>query len=51
VARDGAEVDAHLRGLTRAQAREIGRAALRRILAEHTYSHRADEIEAVLRSL
>jgi len=48
VARDGEEVAAILRGLSLERAREIGRAARRRILAEHTYAHRAAEVEAVL---
>ena len=48
MARDGAEVAAHLRSLTPARAREIGRAAQRRVLAEHTYDRRAVELEALL---
>jgi spore maturation protein CgeB len=51
VANDGNEVAAQLRGLTRARAKEIGQAALRRVLAEHTYAHRAHELESVLRTL
>ncbi len=31
-----------------ARAREIGAAALRRVLAEHTYAHRARQLEDVL---
>ncbi len=30
------------------RARAIGQAALRRVLAEHTYEHRADQVEAIL---
>lgn len=48
VARDGAEVAAHLHSLTRERAAAIGRAARRRILAEHTYRHRAELVESVL---
>ncbi len=51
VARDGAEVAAHLQALTPERARRIGEAALRRVLAEHTYAHRAAELEAVLETL
>jgi len=51
IARNGAEVGEQLRGLSRAQAKEIGQAALRRILSEHTYTHRAGELETALRSL
>ncbi|HVS76774.1 MAG TPA: glycosyltransferase, partial [Steroidobacteraceae bacterium] len=50
VARDGAEVAAITGGLTAARAARIGRAALRRVLAEHTYAHRAREVERVLLS-
>jgi spore maturation protein CgeB len=48
VARSGAEVAQQVRGLTRAQATEIGRAALNRLLLEHTYAHRATELEKML---
>ena len=48
VARDGAEVAHHLRHLTAARARAIGQAAWRRVLAEHTYAHRAENVERVL---
>jgi spore maturation protein CgeB len=48
VARDGAEVAAHVLGLTPARARQIGRAARARVLAEHTYDHRAAQLEEVL---
>jgi spore maturation protein CgeB len=47
VARDGQDVAEHVRALTPARAREIGRAALRRILAEHTYTHRGAEVDAL----
>ncbi|HJX27313.1 MAG TPA: glycosyltransferase, partial [Thermoanaerobaculia bacterium] len=48
VARSGAEVAELLRGLTPDRARQIGEAALRRILSEHTYAHRAAQVETVL---
>ena len=51
VASDGDEVSEHLRALTQAQAKQIGQAALRRILGEHTYAHRAAELESLLHSL
>ncbi|NKE69813.1 CgeB family protein [Candidatus Manganitrophus noduliformans] len=48
VARDGADVAEQLRSLTPERARAIGEAARRRILAEHTYAHRAAQLEALL---
>ncbi len=48
VARDGAEVAAILGELSPQRAREIGRAALQRALAQHLYTHRAGEVERVL---
>ena len=48
VARDGAEVARHLEELTPERARGIGDAARRRVLAEHTYAHRAAQVETVL---
>lgn len=48
VARDGAEVADHVQRLDEATARRIGRAAYRRVLAEHTYAHRAAQLEAHL---
>ncbi|HEU4629205.1 MAG TPA: glycosyltransferase [Gemmatimonadaceae bacterium] len=48
VARDGAEVAEHVRALTPERARAIGQAAFRRVLGEHTYAHRAKQLEAVL---
>ncbi len=51
VARHGGEVAEHLCALTRRWARAIGEAARRRVLAEHTYDHRAEQVEAVLKSL
>jgi spore maturation protein CgeB len=48
VACDGEEVAERLRSLTPERARQIGNAAQQRILSEHTYSHRAEQLEAVL---
>jgi spore maturation protein CgeB len=47
-ARDGAEVAEVLAGLTPARARRVGQAARRRVLAEHTYARRAEEVERAL---
>lgn len=47
VARSGEEVAEHLRTLTPERARAIGEAARRRILAEHTYLHRAAQLEVL----
>ena len=47
-ARTGDEVAEHVRTLTPERAKRIGESALRRVLAEHTYDHRAAELEAVL---
>ena len=48
VARDGADVVEHLRALTRDRAAEIGRRALARALAEHTYERRAEQVDRLL---
>ena len=48
VARDGAEVAAILHDLPAERAARIGRAALQRVLAKHTYAHRAREVERIL---
>jgi spore maturation protein CgeB len=48
VARDGDEVARHLAGLDAARARAVGEAAYRRVLAEHTYDHRAAQLDALL---
>jgi spore maturation protein CgeB len=48
VAKDHQEVVAHLRAVTIERAREIGRAARRRILAEHTYDKRVKFLEELL---
>ncbi len=51
VARDGQDVAEHMRRLTPARAHEIGAAARRRILADHTYAQRAVTVDALLRGL
>ncbi len=48
VAADAGEVAEHVRGLTPERARAIGEAALRRVLAEHTYEQRVVQLESVL---
>lgn len=48
VARDGAEVAALVEAIDPVRARRIGEAAHRRVLAQHTYAHRAAQLEALL---
>jgi spore maturation protein CgeB len=48
VARDGAGVADHLRTLNAGRARQIGDRAMRRVLAHHTYEHRARQADAIL---
>jgi spore maturation protein CgeB len=48
LARDGREVADLLSGLEPEEARRIGDAARERMLAEHTYGHRARQLEAIL---
>jgi spore maturation protein CgeB len=48
VAASGVELQQQLTRLTLNRAREIGQAAYKRVLAEHTYAHRAAQLEAVL---
>jgi spore maturation protein CgeB len=48
VARDGDEVIEHLQSLTAERAKEIGMAARSRILGQHTYAHRALQLQDVL---
>jgi spore maturation protein CgeB len=48
VARSGDEVAGHLDALGPERARRIGEAARRRVLAHHTYAHRAREVEVAL---
>jgi spore maturation protein CgeB len=48
VARNGEEVARHVADLNPERARAIGLRGRRRILAEHTYAHRAGEVERLL---
>jgi spore maturation protein CgeB len=48
VANSGAEVKELLRTLDPKRAREIGKAAYDRVLAQHTYAHRAEQLETLL---
>jgi spore maturation protein CgeB len=48
VAHNGDEVAAHVQNTSEERAREIGEAAWRRVLSEHTYAHRAAQFEALL---
>jgi spore maturation protein CgeB len=47
VARDGQDVAEHLETLTEERARAIGEAALRRVLAEHTYALRGEQVHRI----
>jgi spore maturation protein CgeB len=51
VAHDGREVATLIRELTTERARAIGAAALSRVRAEHTYAHRAEQVERILDDL
>jgi spore maturation protein CgeB len=48
VAREGREVGEVLKALSTERARAIGQAAYKRVLAEHTYAHRAELMERVI---
>ncbi|HEU4796990.1 MAG TPA: glycosyltransferase [Pyrinomonadaceae bacterium] len=48
VARSGEDVIRHLRTLGTTRAKMIGDAALQRVLAEHTYQHRAEQLQQLL---
>ena len=50
VAQDGAQVAEHLENLTDGRRRSLGEAALRRVLAEHTYGHRARQLSEIFTS-
>jgi len=50
VARDGQDVADLLASLTPERSRQIGDAALKRVLAEHTYDLRAETVDDVLQS-
>jgi spore maturation protein CgeB len=47
VAHDGNEVARHLEDLDPARARSIGAAARERVLRDHTYTHRAEQVESL----
>jgi spore maturation protein CgeB len=51
VARDGQDVVELLRALSPERARKIGAAALRRVLADHTYAQRAKIVHETFRGL
>jgi spore maturation protein CgeB len=51
VAENGGEVAAHVSSLSRERAGTIGRAASRKILAKHTYAHRARQAHEVLEGM
>ncbi len=48
VAKNGDEVAEHLNNLTEDKSKQIGNAAYKRALAEHTYAHRAKLLESIL---
>jgi spore maturation protein CgeB len=48
VAQNGEEVAAHVESLDPARAARIGAAALKRVLAQHTYAHRVTQLLQVL---
>lgn len=48
VVRSGEELTELIEDLTPERAREIGSAALQRVLGEHTYAHRVERLEALL---
>jgi Uncharacterized protein conserved in bacteria len=50
VARDGQDVIDIMAGLDADKARQIGERALARVLAEHTYAHRAEDVDAIFRN-
>jgi spore maturation protein CgeB len=49
VARDGQDVADHLSALTTERAQAIGQAALKRVLAEHTYDLRGEQVDALFK--
>lgn len=48
VAHSGQEVAQHVLSLTPERARAIGQAAYKRVMSEHTYAHRAAQLEELL---
>ncbi len=51
IARNSGEVAAHVSSLARERADEIGCAARRRVLAQHTYAHRARQAHEALEGM
>ena len=51
VAHDGEEVAAHVEELEPERARAIGAAALDRVLRDHTYAQRAEQVEGLLEAV
>ncbi len=51
VAQDGRDVARIVRELTAGRARDIGQAARQRVMAMHTYAHRAEQLDALFHSL
>ncbi len=51
VAESGEDVARLLDGLARRRAEEIGRAGRARVMAEHTYARRAEQVDGIFRSL
>lgn len=49
VARNGDEVKEILSSLTEEKAKQIGQAALKKVLDKHTYAHRATELDKILK--
>lgn len=49
VANSGEEVKQIMQSLTEKEARKIGEAALKKVLAKHTYTHRAKELDEIFR--
>jgi spore maturation protein CgeB len=49
VAYDGQEVADHLRDAGPRARHQLGKAALERVLSEHTYGHRAVQVDQILR--
>ena len=50
VAADGAGVAAHVDALEPAAAARVGERAAQRVLASHTYAHRAEQVDGILRA-
>jgi spore maturation protein CgeB len=48
IAHNGADVCEHLLNVDSARAKKIGAAAYQRVLAEHTYAHRAMQLEEII---